>query len=177
MKIGIVRHFKVDYKAKIFMNSQDFIDYVDGYNNASVIENEVALTKGMWNKCYCSDMPRAIKTAESIYHGEIIKSELLREVTMHPSRQTKTRIPAFIWSITSRIEWKFNKESQKEGINKTKERAKAFVQILDLTANENILLVTHGFFSITLIGELRKLGFNGRIPKNMKNGYLYILEK
>ena len=177
MKIGIVRHFKVDYKAKTFMNSEDFIDYVNGYNNASVIENEVNLTKGMWNKCYCSDMPRAIKTAESIYDGEIIKSELLREVNMYPRRETKIRIPTLIWSITSRIAWKYNKESQKEGIDKTKERAKAFVQSLDLSSNDNILLVTHGFFSITLIGELRKLGFNGRIPKNMKNGYLYILEK
>lgn len=177
MKIGIVRHFKVDYKAKTFMNSQDFIDYVDGYNNASVIENEVILTKGIWKKCYCSDMTRAITTAETIYNGEIIKSELLQEVNMYPSRQTKIRIPAFIWSITSRIGWKFNKESQKEGINKTKERAKAFVLSLDLSSNDNILLITHGFFSITLIGELRKLGFSGRIPKNMKNGYLYILEE
>jgi len=177
MKIGIVRHFKVDYKAKTFMNSQDFIDYVDGYNNASVIENEVTITKGMWNKCYCSDMTRAITTAETIYNGEIIKSELLQEVNMYPSRQSKIRVPTLIWSIAARIGWKYNKEPQKEGLNKTKERAKAFVQILDLTANENILLVTHGFFSITLIGELRKLGFNGRIPKKMKNGYLYILEK
>ncbi|OPJ64401.1 hypothetical protein [Clostridium oryzae] len=46
----------------------------------------------------------------------------------------------------------------------------------NLNSDENVLIVSHGFFLITLINELKLLGFKGNIPKKMKNGYLYILK-
>jgi hypothetical protein len=43
MRIGIVRHFEVDYKAKRMMNFSDFEEYVTSYDNSPVIENKIDL--------------------------------------------------------------------------------------------------------------------------------------
>ena len=177
MKIGIVRHYKVDYKTKKMMNSNDFEEYVTGYDNASVIENKIDLAFIQWKKCYCSDLTRAIITAKRIYDKELEMTDLLREVKMYPVKKTQLKIPAFLWSISSRIAWKLNHVSQLETSNDTRRRVKGFLSKLDLKGDENILIVSHGFFLMTLVNELKLLGFKGYIPRNMKNGHLYILEK
>lgn len=176
MRIGLVRHFKVDYKAKKMMNSNDFEEYVISYDNAAVIHNEIDVEYSKWNKCYCSDLKRAIITAKSIYDKELEITDLLREVKMYPVKKLSIRIPSFIWSISSRVAWKLNHGSQLETASYTRKRAKEFLSKLDLNSDQNILIVSHGFFLITLIDELRLLGFKGDIPKKMKNGYLYILK-
>ncbi|EPY2272068.1 histidine phosphatase family protein [Clostridium sporogenes] len=177
MEIGIVRHFKVDYKAKKMMSSSDFEDYNISYDNAAVIENEIDLEYSQWNKCYCSDLTRAIITAKSIYDKELEVTDLLREVKMYPVKKSQLKIPSFLWSIFSRIAWKLNHNSQLETVIFTRKRAKEFLSKLDLNSDKNILIVSHGFFLMTLVNELKLLGFKGDIPKKIKNGYLYILEK
>ena len=129
-----------------------------------------------WEKCYCSDLTRAIKTAESIYNKNLQMTELLREVVMYPMRKSEFKIPSVIWSISSRFAWKINHKSQLETINDTKKRAKIFLQQLGMNKSESILIVSHGFFLLTLVKELKMLGFKGNVPKRIKNGYLYILE-
>lgn len=176
MKIGLVRHFKVDYKAKKMMSSNDFEEYVISYDNAAVIQNEIDGEHSKWNKCYCSDLTRAIITAKSIYDKELEITDLLREVKMYPVKRLRIRMPSFLWSISSRVAWKLNHSSQLETANNTRKRAKEFLRKLDLNSDENILIVSHGFFLMTLIDELRLLGFKGEIPKKMKNGYMYILK-
>ncbi|PRR82514.1 histidine phosphatase family protein [Clostridium vincentii] len=176
MKIGIVRHFKVDFKPKKLMNHNDFNEFVTSYDNATVIYNDTNINSDEWDRCYCSDLTRAIKTAESIYNKNLQRTELLREVEMYPMWKLKFKIPSVIWSILSRVAWEINHKSQLETINDTKERAKAFLQQIDINKLESILIVSHGFFLLTLVKELKLLGFNGDIPKRIKNGYLYILE-
>ena len=177
MRIGVVRHFKVDYKAKRMMSSDDFEEYVNNYDNSSVIENKIDLEYNIWDKCYCSDLKRAVITAKSIYDKKLEITNLLREVKMYPVKKTHLKIPSFLWSISSRIAWKLNHVSQLETATDTRKRAKEFLDKLDLNSDKNILIVSHGFFLITLINELKLLGFKGNIPSKMKNGYLYTLEK
>lgn len=177
MIIGVVRHFKVNYKAKRMMSSSDFEEYVTSYDRASIIENKIDLKYSKWSKCYCSDLKRAVITAKCIYDKELDITDLLREVKMYPVKKSQLKIPSFLWSITSRIAWKLNHVSQLETATYTRKRAKEFLSKLDLNSNENILIVSHGFFLITLINELKLLGFKGDIPSKMKNGYLYIIEK
>jgi broad specificity phosphatase PhoE len=175
MKIGLVRHFKVDYKAKKMMNYSEFEEYVTSYDKKAVIEKTIDLGCIQWNKCYCSDLTRAVITAKSIYDKELEITDLLREVKMYPVKKLRIRMPSFLWSISSRIAWKLNHSSQLETASYTRKRAEEFLSKLDLDSDENILIVSHGFFLITLIDELRLLGFKGYIPKKMQNGYLYIL--
>lgn len=177
MKIGIVRHFKVDYKPKIFMDCEDFKTYISDYDKACVIEKNVDMNNISWNKCYSSKLPRAKITASKVFAGNIESTELLNEVYMYPIRNLKVKIPSFLWSISSRIAWKKNHLSQIEGIGKTEIRARDFINKYIHKNNDNILIVSHGFFLITLIKELKKIGFKGEVPTKMENGILYILEK
>lgn len=176
MKIGIVRHYKVDCKPKKLMNCYDFEEYVTSYDNATVIYNNPNINSDDWDRCYCSDLTRAIDTAESIFNKNLQMTELLREVVMHPIWRSKYKIPSVIWSISSRLAWKINHKSQLETMSDTKKRAKIFLQQIDITKSESILIVSHGFFLLTLVKELKMLGFKGDIPKRIRNGYLYILE-
>ncbi len=48
MKIGIVRHFKVDYKPVKLMNSKGFEEYVTNYDEANVIYNETNINNKEW---------------------------------------------------------------------------------------------------------------------------------
>ncbi|MBU5316365.1 histidine phosphatase family protein [Clostridium bornimense] len=56
-------------------------------------------------------------------------------------------------------------------------RAKNFISKIDINKDRDILIVSHGFFLLTLVEELKSLGFKGDIPIRMGNGCLYILEK
>lgn len=176
MKIGIVRHFKVNCPAPKYMNSDDFIEYQRKYDIESVIENEVVLDEDMWPVCFCSTLPRAVTTAERIYHGNIIKTDLLREVPMSPPIRIKRRIPGFFWSADARFAWFRNHKSQKEGAKETKKRVKKFLEMIDFESDQNVLIVSHGFVCFTLVRTLRKHGFEGKIPVHIRNGQLYILE-
>ncbi len=176
MKIGIVRHFKVNCPAPKYMNSDDFIEYQRKYDIESVIENEVELDENMWPVCFCSTLPRAVTTAERIYHGNMIKTDLLREVPMSPPRRLNHRIPGFIWSADARFAWFRNHKSQKEGAVQTKKRVNKFLEMIDFDSDQNVLIVSHGFVCFTLVRTLKKRGFKGEIPVHIRNGQLYILD-
>lgn len=175
MKIAIIRHFKVDYKPKKMMNSYYFEKYIKEYDEANVIKNEINIEEDKYYKCYCSDIERAYITANEVYKGTIEQTNLLREVQMYPIFNTKLKLPAFFWSISSRICWMFNGKSQLETKQKTIERAKEFISKIDF--DNDILIVSHGFFLITLINQLKEIGFKGDVPRKMENGTLYILER
>lgn len=66
MYIGLVRHFKVDCDAQVFMASNDFEKWVIKYDDSGVIENKFETQNVKWDKCFSSDLPRAIKTAQTI---------------------------------------------------------------------------------------------------------------
>ncbi len=175
MKIGIVRHFKVDCKKDKYMNTHEFSTYIDTYDRADIIIDQVKIDQEQWKKCYCSDLLRAVKTAEALYKGEIKQSQLIREVPMAPIVDVDFRLHSSWWSISSRLAWLVNHTVQQEGRRATKQRAEAFIE--DLKDEEDILIVSHGFFLITLVKLLRKQGFKGYVPLRMKNGEVYVLEK
>ena len=177
MKIGLIRHFKVNNLPAKFMNSKDFIDWVDLYDNADVILNEIDIKTLEWNKCYTSDLPRAIKTVEAIFKGEIIKTSELREVPLYPIFNTNFKLPHILWSICGRIAWLFSHKSQSEGKAQTEKRVKAFLDSIDDNEDINILIVSHGFLMNTFQKELTIRGFQGNRIKSARNGVLYMFEK
>lgn len=177
MKIGIIRHFKVDYTPEKFMNSLEFERYVKNYNLANILVNNLNLdTNITWDKCYCSDLSRAITTAKTVYNGDLETTKLLKEVEMYPIFNTSFKLPILFWNISARLAWKYNSKTQLENKDMTITRASNFIKTINLSSEKNILIVSHGFFLFTLINMLKKEGFKGRIPKRLKNGYLYILE-
>lgn len=176
MKIGIVRHFKVDIKIPRLANSEEYYKIVKKYSEAPVIENKVDLKGIEWTKCYSSTMQRAITTAEAIFKGEILKFDHIREVHAAPLFMTNLQLPVKLWDVASRIGWFANHKSQPENKNYTRKQVKEFVDILLKEKEENVLVVCHGFLMISLERELKNRGFKGSRKERAKNGTLYLYE-
>ena len=181
MRIGIVRHFKVNYHKNFFMTSKQFKEWEENYNKSDVIVKDVELMEIKWDKCYSSTLIRAEITAKSVYKGEIVKSDLIRETIIDPIFKSNLKLPYWFWAVSGRLAWFFNHKSQEENKNITRDKARKFVDELENDAKregfENILIVTHGFFMFSLQKELKKRGFIGKLITSPKNGNLYLYKK
>ena len=177
MKLGLVRHFKVVTDEKTFLSSEEFSEAMKNYDVAPVISNGLEIKSDDWDICFCSTLPRAITTAESIYSREIIKSNLLVEVPISPFTKLNIKLPISIWHIAARIAWYMSHKSQRESINETRERIKTFYEILKKSGHKRILIVAHGYFLHMFNKEMQKIGFNGDVEVNIQNGKLYQIEK
>ena len=176
MKLGLVRHYKVITDVKAFLSSTEFEQVMLNYDVAPVKENGLRINSDNWDICYCSTLPRAITTAESIYKKEIIKTELLVEVPIKRFVKSDFYLPKVLWHLGSRIAWYFNSTTQPEVYIDTKKRIRKFLQLIESSDHQNILLVSHGFFMKALVKQLKKKGYSGFIDIAPKNGKLYIFE-
>ena len=177
MKLGLVRHFKVITKENTLLSSDEFAKAMDYYDRAPVRGNGLKINSSDWDICYSSTLPRAVTTAESVFSGKIIKSELLIEVPIAPFTKRNIKLPSFIWHIASRIAWFKSHKSQRENIHGTKDRIKKFYEIIQNSGFNNILIVSHGYFLRMFYDEMKKNGFQGDVDVNIQNGKLYIIEK
>lgn len=80
------------------------------------------------------------------------------------------KFPKEFWLLIGRLFWFFNL-TKSENKKETMKRIEAFISTIDL--NDNILIVSHGFFMIQLIKRLRFFGFEGNIPLKLKNSTIY----
>jgi Fructose-2,6-bisphosphatase len=177
MNIGLVRHFKVNCYTKMFMTSDDFNEWVKQYDNSDVIENKFEIGNIKWHKCFSSDLSRAIKTSKAIFTSKIIKTPLLREVPISSIYKTNLKLPYVFWCISGRVAWLFYHKSQIEAKKDTQRRVNEFLDSIENEADNNILIVCHGFFMHTLQKELKRRGFSGQNIKRPKNGTLYLYKK
>lgn len=178
MKLGLVRHFKVNIKpGEGRLSPSQFAEAMKNYDSADVTPNNLKINKNEWDICYSSSLPRAVKTAQTIYSGEIITTDLLCEVPILPFTQKKIILPTFIWHTGARIVWFKNKPSQPEGRKQTQKRVEEFLNLINSSCKENILIVSHGFFMGSLVRELLKRGFKGEMDFRPRNGKLYVFNK
>lgn len=177
MKLALVRHFKVIQNEKSLLSSKEFAEAMRKYDLSQVKRNNLKIDSNEWDICYCSTLPRAITTAEELYSGKIIRTDLLREVPITPFTKMNIKLPTMVWHIGARIAWYKSHISQIENINGTKERIKNFYEIIKNSGHENILIVSHGYFLYMFAKEMYKVGFEGKIDLNFKNGKLYLLKE
>ena len=177
MKLGLVRHFKVKQEKKKYLTPSEFNQAMKEYDYCPVIPNELRINQNEWDICYCSTLPRAVKTAEAIYSKDIIKTDLLKEVPIAAFTKRKIILPLFFWHLGARIAWYKSHKSQKENITQTKERIEKFCNIISSSGYENILIVAHGYFLRMFYEQMKKKGFTGNVDFNMQNGKLYVIEK
>ncbi|OIJ20127.1 hypothetical protein BKP45_10085 [Anaerobacillus alkalidiazotrophicus] len=113
MKVGLVRHFEVErgYPSKM-VTSAELMNWVEEYDASDVIETNVDLFDIEWKRCFASDLPRAKKTAEKIYGGNITYLQELREVRLAPFVEWKWKQPLFLHLLMIRGAWYFNHNSQ-----------------------------------------------------------------
>ncbi|SDE01329.1 histidine phosphatase family protein [Sporomusa acidovorans] len=177
MKIGLVRHFEVNCPHEFLMNAAKFREWVNQYDCSPT--KPIALPAGTdnWDKCYCSDLPRAVETAQHIYQGEIIKTGLLREVPIAPVIETNLKLPYPFWLAAGRLAWYCSHQSQPETMRQTKWRIQRFIAGILEAGNSDILIVTHGFLMIYIQQELLNKGFTGGRIRKARHGKIQVFTK
>jgi Fructose-2,6-bisphosphatase len=176
MKIALIRHFQVIHPHKMFMSSNEFRKWVEGYNVAETKENIVNIDKSQWQICYSSDLQRAINTATTVYGREIVTTNLLREIEISPFFNTVIKLPFILWNILGRSAWFFSHKSQNEKYLDTKRRVHDFISEILIIKNNNILIVSHGALMWYIKKELLLRGFSGPNFIKAKNGCIYVFE-
>lgn len=173
MRIGLVRHFKVNCPHKRMMTSEEFRKWSEKYEHSRVIKKPVEMYGIEWDVCYSSDLPRAVTTAREVYSGNIQVDKLLREVDNAPFiHLERLRLPFEVWHVCGRLAWLFRSKSQPETIRGTRRRINRFLDKIDWS-KENVLILFHGFMLYNFQRELRKRGFCGKRVRHVKNGFLY----
>lgn len=176
MKIGLVRHFKVNhpFPEKVLLSKAELIKWFEDYDSTENIQYApVDLAREEWKRCYSSTLSRTVNTARHIYDGEVVRMPQLQELNILHSLSNKIKFPFLIWGIIIRIKsFSSNKDMDafKNGI----------VEFLDgiIANNESeTLIVSHWFVMRVLRRELIKRGFRGDKFKSGEYGKLYVFEK
>lgn len=171
-KIHLLRHFRVNDNQKGLMDADDFLAWVDKYDNIELEYCEVALPAKI-DKVFVSRQQRAVKSAAYLAL-ESEMSDLLVEVDAQAFMSGKIKLPKNLWLFIDRLRWYLNFRSV-ENRSHTIKRARDFIEkIKDI---EDVLIVSHGLFMHVLIDELKKEGFEGSIDKKIKNATVYTLER
>lgn len=175
MRIGLVRHFEVECSHKWLMSAEDFREWAERYDCSPVKMRDLLIEPDIWKTCYCSDLPRAIETANCIYKdGIIMKTPLIREVPMAPIMECSIKLPYLFWLIAGRIAWRYSHQSQPETITQTKERVKKF--LASIMEDDNVLIVAHGFLMVQIQEQLIASGFTGDSFTRAQHGRVYMFE-
>ena len=177
MKVGLVRHFKVIESHKYLLTSDEFNRWIKHYDEAKIEYNDVTdLNKDEWDICYTSNLYRAIKTAEYVFAGEIMKTNLLKEIPIAPFTKHRIYLPHYLWLLLGRLLYLVNHKSQPEKLTETRDRVRKLVRNLMNAGEKNILIISHGFLMRYIIKELYALGYKGSNFKRPENGRLYVFE-
>lgn len=177
MKIGLVRHFKVDqdFPSGKYVTADFMGQWFKDYDEADIVYGETPLLDVDWKACYASDMTRAVKTAESIYPDKIIQMKELREIPSPPLKG-KVKLPFILWAIWIRCSSFLNKQTRAE-IKKAEKRINLALDEIFAKGEGDILIVSHAALMVYMRKELIRRGFAGPKFKIASNGKLYIFEK
>ncbi len=172
--LGLMRHFRIPHPQYQWMNSRGFVDWSQWYDRFDVAIPLVLKPLKGWDICYSSDLPRAHKTAQALFHGDIAVHESLREVPFAPLFKTEIPLPLLAWQALSRLGWRLPHPSQTENREQTFQRLDALLDELEeMHTSQNILLVTHGFLMQYLQQRLIRRGYVGHVPVRPVWGEVY----
>jgi broad specificity phosphatase PhoE len=179
MKVGLVRHFKVkkDFPKKLFISQNELCKWFEEYDHCDIEVGKVDLYDTKWNRCFSSDLTRAVKTAETIHNGKIIKLVDLREIKSSPIFKWNLKLPFLLWIIFVRIAWAIKHRSQPESMADIRKRISSALDKIFSQSEEDVLIVSHAALMIFMRKELVKRGFKGPKVGTPQNGKLYIFEK
>ena len=177
MKIGLIRHGNVLYRDPFFSTGKMFNEGRVAYDAAAISESALKISAEDFPVCYASSKQRAINTAKLIYPEPFIITDELIEVPNSALFLLRIHLPSALRSVIGRVAWFFNYHKMPETRRQSNERAEKFLRHLLEITQQNVLIVTHGFFMQSLRHELRKLSFKGHCPYFPPNAKLYVFEK
>ena len=176
MTIGLVRHLPVKKQfLKGWVTQAEMLQWFSEYNTAPLIQKPLNI-QGDWDRCFSSQLSRAVDTAKSIFNGRIEQTELLNEPFPSPLFRRHVRLPFLIWAMAIRYSINSNHASQAHSKSRMEMRLQQFLDTL-LVEEGNSLVVSHAFIMEVLSRQLIKAGFRGKKLVRPKNGVLYVFER
>ncbi len=174
-EVILLRHFRVkDGCEKKLFSSSEIDAWVALYDRYDLDYHDILLPKV--ERVYTSALSRAKRSAE--YLGLVYREDaLFNEVEAKAFVETRWKFPKFLWLFFGRILWTLNLVKRSESKADTLARVKEAVETIMIDSSERIMIVSHGFFMILLVQELRKNGFEGEMDSHPKNGKLYTFQK
>ncbi|OMF99313.1 histidine phosphatase family protein [Paenibacillus sp. FSL R7-0337] len=187
MKLGLIRHFKVDLKPqRTWLTGEEFNQWLQEYELAPIQAPEHELGGQRWTLCLCSDQARAVHTASYFEAQRFVYTELLREISVTALRLgrirlSRLRLPVSFWLILGRLFWSVGHSSQPESQAAVLRRADRVIDSLlvdnEAAAQEGcVLIVSHGAFMKVLDRRLRRRGFEADRMLYPRNGQLFMYE-
>lgn len=166
MKVTIIRHGKVNMQWQKSYNSEGFDSDCKRYDELHIFPIIEKCTDDS-QVIYISELMRTYETAKYLFgEKEFLKNNLLNEVPLKSFMDSRFKLPTWLWNLAGRLQWLFNSSRQLETKKETIKRADLLILLLE-ERQEDCVLVTHGFFMRTLIGEFKKKGY--KVTK--KNGF------
>ncbi len=177
-RIGLIRHFEVCHPfPKGWLTWQELVDWRGAYEQSDVRPGEIDLAGIPWSRCYASDLPRALLTAQAVFPGDIIQMPELREPRVGDFRTGRLRLPFSLWKQVLRVAWMTSHRSQRAARAAFMASIQQVVERVVATAAEDTLIVSHAGVMMFLRKELVRLGFAGPRFTIARNAQLYVFEK
>jgi broad specificity phosphatase PhoE len=177
MKIGMIRHGKVQHRDPFLTTADEFEASRKKYYEASIETFNLTITPEAFPVCYVSSLKRTQDTAKIVYLGKFQTTDELIEIPNRAFFLQKIKIPTFIRAASGRIGWFVNSSKVPETRKQSDERATKFLSLILKETDKDVLLVTHGFFMHSLAHALYELGFKGHLPLSVPNVKLFVFEK
>ena len=160
MKIIMIRHAKVDIKWEEKYTSAGYDSASAAYDAAPIVPVEEERFDAGDRIVYVSALPRTAATARGLF-GEDAELKIdadLNEVPRRSCRDTDRMRSRRYWDLMGRLQWFLGSPRQEETRRDTIRRADA---VLDRIEREpkDVIVVSHGFFLLTLIARLKKRGY------------------
>lgn len=187
MKLGLIRHFKVDLKPRrTWLTGEQFNKWLQEYETAPIVAPEHEIGRQRWTLCLCSDQARAVHTASYFEAQRFVYTEQLREISVAAIRFGRIRfsglrLPVSFWLVLGRLCWSVGHSSQPESRTAVMRRADSVINSLIVDAEESaeegcVLIVSHGAFMKVLDRRLRRRGYEAERMRYPRNGQLFMYE-
>lgn len=179
MRIMIIRHGKVNMKWPKKCSSDDFDMACAEYDRSDLENINITPLDERNDKIYVSMLSRSVNTAKRLFpNKEYYEMPEIGEVPLKSFMDTKKRLPLWMWNVLGRVQWYIGSVRQLEKKNDTIQRANKVIDLCE-SANEDCILVTHGFFMKTLIRVLKSRGYLllGNNQLKIKNLQVIFAEK
>lgn len=163
-RIHVIRHAKpvVQYPPPAsWIKAGQLNTMLDRYDQATV--EPFSQRDALRGRLITSDLPRARDTASMLFDldtASIQTEPLLREVPLPRFRNPERTLPAGALLAISRVGWYFSwmqsEEPRRETLNRVQTAA---TMLVEASLEDDVTIVSHGFFLLLLGKELRKHGF------------------
>ncbi len=168
MEIRLFRHARPDLSIRLSIAPRQIPEFIARYDQAPITGAPDATALDHARHCalaLCSDLPRAIATAEALGFGpeRRLVDPVFAEVHLPHAEWGWPRLPALFWAILFRFLWLAGYAHDGESIGAARARARLAAARLICAAREHgsVALCGHGFMNRLIGEELYRLGWRG----------------